>query len=106
MLIFVGNLPGEASLLELQNFLGNHEMSVNYSAHRQQNEHSENTHFLLIKTHSHESADELIDELNGKHFHNSQILARRYIQRRSPQIWNGVERRQYQLNLELIFPDN
>jgi len=103
MHIFISNLPGNASLLELQHFLGNHEMSVDYSSHRH-NSHSD-THFLLIKTNSNESADELIRELNGKQFHGITVKARRFINRRKQHNWDGQERRNHQLNLDLIFPE-
>ena len=103
MYIFVGNLPGEARLVELQEFLGNHEMSVDFSTHRHQSIHSKDPHFLLIKTRDNESAKDLIKELNGKKFHNVQIEARRFIRRMHQKQWDGEERRQYQLDLELLF---
>ncbi|MBC8210906.1 MAG: hypothetical protein H8E21_07535 [Gammaproteobacteria bacterium] len=103
MHIFISNLPRDASLLELQHFLGNHEMSIDYSTHRR-NDHSEH-HFLLIKTNSHESAGALIKELNGKLFHGIAVEARRFIERKNQQAWDGKERRNQQLNLALIFPE-
>ena len=105
MHIFISNLPGDASLLELQHFLGNHEMSIDYSSHRR-HDHSDH-HFLLIKTNSHESAGALIRELNGKEFHGVAVEARRFIERKKQPQWDGEERRNHnqQLNLELIFPE-
>lgn len=103
MHIFVGNLPGEASLLELQHFLGNHEMNVDYSSHSHDKDSHPNTHFLLIKTSSNESADKLISEINGKKFHGVTVEARRFIKRRKKYKWDGQERRGSQMNLDLIF---
>ena len=107
MHIIISNLPGDASLLELQFFLGNHEMSVDYSSHRQKSDSHSDSHFLLIKTKSNESASQLINELNGKQFHGIAVEARRFIHRSDQQNWEGQERRNHQdqLNLDLIFPE-
>ena len=104
MHIFVGNIPGNATLLELQRFLGDHKMSVDYSSHRHGNSTQTDAHFLLIKTNSNESADDLIQELNGKRFRDVPLEARRFIQRQPNPQWKGVDRRSYQLDLDLIFP--
>lgn len=103
MHVFIGNIPGEATLLEIQKFLGNHEMSLNYSALRPHQHPELNSHCLLIKTNSHESADGLIAELNGKVFKEREIVARRYVERKSRQPYHGVDRRQKQLDLNLLF---
>jgi len=100
MLVFIGNLPGSAPLIELQHFLGNHEMSVDYSAHRHDNNDVSDSHFLLIKTNSFESADDLIRDLNGKSFNTVKIEARKFIHRKKQQQWNQVERRTNQLELD------
>jgi RNA recognition motif-containing protein len=100
MLVYIGNLPGNSTLIELQNFLGNHEMSVDFTAHRHENNDS---HFLLIKTNSNESADDLIKELNGKFFYGEKIEARKFIKRsEQPQEWTKEERRTSQLELDFI----
>ncbi len=97
MLVFIGNLPGNSPLIELQHFLGNHEMSVDYSTHRHEKAGS---HFLLIKTNSFESSDDLIRDLNGKTFNNVKIEARKFIQRnKKQQKWAKEERRTSQLEL-------
>jgi hypothetical protein len=100
MLVFVGNLPGDSTLLELQNFLGNHEMSVDFSAHQHE---INGSHFLLIKTNSFESAEDLISDLNGKRFNSVKIEARRFIKRsEQPQEWTKEERRTSQLELDFL----
>ena len=100
MLVFIGNLPGNSPLIELQHFLGNHEMSVDYSAHRHEKVGS---HFLLIKTNSFESADDLIRDLNGKSFNSVKIEARKFIKRnKEQQKWTKEERRTSQLELDFI----
>ena len=99
MLVFVGNLPRDSPLIELQHFLGNHEMSVDYSAHRHEKTGS---HFLLIKTNSFESADDLISDLNGKNFNSVKIEARKFIKRSKQQEWTKEERRNSQLELDFI----
>ena len=97
MLVFVGNLPRDSPLIELQHFLGNHEMSVDYSAHRHEKTGS---HFLLIKTNSFESADDLISDLNGKSFNSVKIEARKFIKRsKQQQEWAKEDRRNSQLEL-------
>ena len=105
MHIFIKNLPGDASLLELQHFLGNHEMAIDFSSHKHHS--NSDSHFLLVKTNSNESADELIRELNGKLFHGAVVEARRFIERTQQQEWDGQDQRIHnqQLNLALIFPE-
>jgi hypothetical protein len=100
MLVYVGNLPGDTTLIELQNFLGNHEMSVDFTAHQHENNDS---HFLLIKTNSFESADDLISELNAKRFNGIKIEARKFIKRsEQAQEWTEEERRISQLEFDFI----
>ena len=77
-------------------------MTVDYSAHRH---NTSDSHFLLVKTESNESADQLIAEINGKIFHGIAVIARRFIKRQGKRAWHGQERRSYQLNLDLIFSD-
>ncbi len=100
MLIFVGNLPEDSTLIDLKHFLGNHEMSVDFSAHRHEKTGS---HFLLIKTNSFESADDLIRELNGKSFNGVKIEARKFSKRNmQQQEWTKEERRTSQLEFDFI----
>jgi hypothetical protein len=103
MHIFIGNLPADTSLLDLQHFLGNHEMNVHYSSHSHDNLSDSSSHFLLIKTDSDESANKLISEINGKLFHGVPVEARRLIERSGQQEWDGQERRNEQMDLELLF---
>ncbi len=100
MLVFIGNLPGNSPLIELQHFLGNHEMSVDYSTHRHEDNDMDDSHFLLIKTNSFESAEDLIQDLNGKSFNSVKIEARNFICRKKQQEWSHVERRTSQLELD------
>ncbi len=75
-------------------------MSVDFTAH--QHEHND-SHFLLIKTNSFESADDLIKELNGKCFNGVKIEARKFIKRNAQaQEWTKEERRIRQLELDFI----
>ncbi len=101
MFIYIGNLPGEATLIELQEFLGDHAMSVDFSAHRhpQQSDH----HFVLIKAMGDAEADQLVSDLNGKPFKGVRVQARRWVERAEKRAWQGPERRFQQLDLDLIF---
>jgi hypothetical protein len=101
MYIYVGNLPGKATLVELQSFLGDHEMSVDFSAHS----HPNNTdhHFVLVKTAGKRESKQLIRELDGRCFKGSPVQARLYVERAATSDWKGPERRFQQLDLDLIF---
>ena len=105
MHIFIGNLSGNASLLELQHFLGNHVMNVDYSSHSHDKISKADNHFLLIKTSSNESADRLINEINGKKFHGVAVEARRFIKRNQQKKRGGQERRNTQMGLNLIISE-
>ncbi|MCP3688258.1 MAG: RNA-binding protein [Gammaproteobacteria bacterium] len=103
MFAFIGNLPGELSLVELQGLLGDHEMSVDYSMHR--HEHNDN-HFVLAKASSKEDLESLVSQLHGRKIHNNTVEIRKFINRRELEDWVGEDRRSYQLDLDMLFPDS
>ncbi len=101
MLAFIGNLPGDLSLVELQGLLGDHEMSVDYSLHR--HEHND-SHFVLAKASSKADFETLVEQLHGKKIHNKTVEVREFVERRELEDWDGDDRRSYQLDLGLLFP--
>ncbi len=103
MFVFIGNLPRDVSLVELQELLGDHEMSVDYALHR--HEHNDN-HFVLAKANSNSDLESLIQQLHGRKIHNKNIEVRRFINRSGLEDWSGEDRRSYQLDLDILFPDS
>ena len=101
MYVYVGNLPGGATLVDLQRFLGDHAMSVDFTAHRHPLDPDQ--HFVLIRAFGDAEAGQLVRELDGRLFEGVPVQARRWITRARTSDWEGPERRCKQLDLDLIF---
>jgi hypothetical protein len=91
--IFIGNLPGDATLRELDEFLGGLKLSANTQVCRGVNAHAENYHYFLAQVEDPQQADALIGRLNGKLFLGRPIEARRFVKRKCREPWRGQERR-------------
>ena len=93
MLVFIGNLPGDAPLIEIQNLLQGRDLSVDFTSHRCAEWQSRDYHFVLVKTRDSETLQNLIDEINGRLFRGHVLEARPFIKRKAQSSWDGVERR-------------
>lgn len=99
MLVFIGNLPGETPLLDIQRLLDGRVLSVDFTSHRCEDWKQRDYHFVLVKMRDSESVNSLIDEIDGLDFHGQVLEARPFIKRRDQSDWDGIERRSHQLAL-------
>ncbi len=99
MLVFIGNLPGETPLIDIQQLLDGRNLSVDFSSHRSPEWKQRDYHFVLVKMSDPKSLNKLINEINGLLFHGHVLEARPFVKRRSQHDWDGVERRNLQLAL-------
>ncbi len=99
MLVFIGNLPGDAPLIEIQQLLHGHHLSVDFTSHRCDEWQSRDYHFVLVKMQDSESLNRLIGEIDGRLFRGHVLEARPFIRRKQQASWDGIERRVHQLAL-------
>ncbi len=100
MLVFIGNLPGDTHLQEIQEIVGDRDMLVDYKTYRARPADNQDYHFVLAKTDSKDSAAALIRKLNGTAFRGVEIEARHFVKRKKLAAWQGVERRGNQLDFD------
>ncbi|AFL74161.1 hypothetical protein [Thiocystis violascens] len=91
--IFIGNLPGTATLVELTDFLHGVDLRTHFQCHEGYDEHARNYHFVVARTATPEEGLALIERLNGRLFEGQRVEAREYLPRGPGQIWDAAERR-------------
>ena len=101
MVVFIGNIPGETSLLEIQQLVGNREMAIDFSTHHINCIDGVGYHYVLAKAHSDESASALIEMLNDKEFNGAQLEARLFVKREQELKWQGTNRRVSELPFDI-----
>ena len=99
MLVFIGNLPGDAPLVEIQKLLQGRNVTVDFTSHRCQDWKTRDYHFVLVETYDSESLDSLVEEMNGRLFRGHVLEARPFVKRKGESDWDGIERRVNQLAL-------
>lgn len=91
--IFVGNLPGSATLLELHGFVGDIDLRADFTCSKGRDRHGRTYHYFIARTDSREMGVALIAKLNGRVFEGRPVVARECIERAANSKWNGEERR-------------
>ena len=95
--LFIGNLPADGTLVELQDLVGKHVIHTRFERKMGCDRFDRNYHFFILSTESDEEGLALIERLNGSTFHGNELVVRRFIQRSgttapAPE-WDGTERR-------------
>jgi hypothetical protein len=91
--VFIGNLPGKATLAELQAFLGDMKLHADVRHCNGRDHADDDYHFFVIQAVEPRRALALIERFNGRMFHGRAVEAREYICRKQHVGWNGRERR-------------
>ncbi|MFT5505415.1 MAG: hypothetical protein ACI845_001859 [Gammaproteobacteria bacterium] len=99
MLILIGNLPRDATLVKLETILGREDLRVRCSSHRGKRKDKSEYHCVLVSTESEEVGHHLIAQMEGLKLGNNKLDARQYIDREEIPHWQGENRRIKQLNL-------
>ncbi len=99
MLIFIGNLPRDATLAELEKILGRENFRVRCSSHHGQRKDQSEYHCILVNTESDDVGRKLIGQIEGLKLGDNILVARRYIDRETARNWPGENRRIKQLSL-------
>jgi len=104
MLIFIENLPGDATLVDLEKILKSEISRMKCSFHRGERKDKSEYHCLLVNTQTDDVGHQLIARINGRKLGDHKLAARQYIDRENPTQWQGENRRIKQLALD--FRDN
>jgi hypothetical protein len=91
--VFIGNLPGNATLADLHEFVGDFELRADFKCCKGHKKEQGHYHFFVARTHTRKEALEMIAHLNGRLFKGAKIEAREYRKRSETAFWKGNERR-------------
>lgn len=93
MEVFIGNLPGSATLADLGVLLDGIELRADYQCREGLDREDRNYHFFVARTANREAGLELIARLNGRLFAGRAVEVREYRRRGPRLVWNAAERR-------------
>lgn len=93
MEVYIGNLPGAATLIEIRDFIGNFGLRADFQTCRGRDSLARNYHFLIARTETRRQGLELIARLNGHLLADQHLVARECIERKAVKEWGGAERR-------------
>jgi hypothetical protein len=100
MLILIGNLPRDVTLVELGQVLNHNNLKVRGSSQRGKRIDSSEYHCILIDTESNDIGHQLIKKIDGLKLGHNILTVRRYIDRAKTNTWQGENRRIKQLDLD------
>jgi hypothetical protein len=91
--VFIGNLPGEATLVELYAFLEGVRLSAELDHMKGVDNDRRDYHYFVAKVNGENDARDVIEKFNGREFAGRKIQAREYIERSNSNTWTEEERR-------------
>lgn len=95
--VFIGNLPANGSLIELEELMGGVPLHSRFERRTGSDCFDKHFHFFVVYTDSAEEGWALIERLNGKIFGGTRITAREFIKRADSSMpaadWDREERR-------------
>ena len=91
--VFIGNLPGDATLSDLQQLVGEFQLRADFHCTKGHDKAGRPYHFFIARTRNRQQGMELIARLNGMTFQGNPLTVRECVQRRKPAVWSGEERR-------------
>ena len=93
MKLFIGNIPGDALLVDIHNFLGGLELRGDFQAREGRTSSSECYHYVVAELSEEGDIDNLIKRYDGIRFHGSSLVVREYYDRDPCAVWAGEEHR-------------
>lgn len=91
--VFIGNLPGEATLVELHAFLDGVRLTAELDHLKGIDEDRRDYHYFIARVSSDKDAKEVINKFDGREFRGRKIRAREYVERSESGTWTKHERR-------------
>ena len=93
MKLFIGNIPGEALLVDIYEFLGGLSLRADFHARQGKDAHSNNYHYVIAELKEPADIDRLINLYNGMPFQGQPLAVRQYHERKTNFSWQGEDRR-------------
>jgi len=95
--VFIGNLPADGKLVELEDLLGGKTVHSRFERRMGRDRFDKHYHYFVVFTDSDQEGYGLIERLNGVVFEGRRIAAREFIRRAdrpsSRPAWSGEDRR-------------
>lgn len=95
--VFIGNLPAEGTLVELEELLGLQVLHSRFERRAGRDCFDKSYHYFVIFTDSDDEGSALIERLNGAKFKGNRIIAREFHPRQESNLpadnWDREERR-------------
>ena len=93
MKLFIGNIPGEALLVDIYEFLGGLELRADFHARQGHDASSNSYHYVVAELTEAEDIERLITQYDGMPFHGNSLTVREYRDRTGRAHWRGEEKR-------------
>lgn len=91
--LFIGNIPGDALLVDIHNFLGGLELRADFQAREGRRSDSECYHYVVAELAEEGDIDNLIKRYDGIEFKGSPLVVREFYDRDPCSEWAGQENR-------------
>jgi hypothetical protein len=91
--VIIGNLPGNATLAELHDLVGELDLRADFQCNKGHNQDGNPYHYFIARTETRIQGMELIARLNGLAFQGSALSARECVRRQRNNNWERKERR-------------
>ena len=94
MKLFIGNIPGEALLVDIYEFLGGLQLRADFHAHKGQDADNNSYHYVVAELAESADLHQLIDKYNGMQFLGRALTVRKYYDRNPyPSLFDGENQR-------------
>lgn len=95
MKLFIGNIPGDALLVDIYEFLGGLELRADFHARQGQDASNNRYHYVIAELQKPAEIDQLIYKYDGMLFQGHALTVRQYHERGAypHEIWSGGEKR-------------
>jgi len=91
--LFIGNIPGDALLVDIHNFLGGLELRADFQAREGRTGNSESYHYVVAELSEKGDIENLINRYDGIEFSGSPLVVREFFERDPCSQWSGQEKR-------------
>ena len=93
MKLFIGNIPSNALLVDIHDFLGGLELRADFQAREGTTSKRESYHYVVAELSDEGDIDNLINRYDGIEFKGSPLVVREFIDRDPGSEWSGKEKR-------------
>jgi len=91
--LYIGNIPGDALLVDIHNFLGGLELRADFQARQGTTSKRERYHYVVAELSEEGDIDNLINRYDGIEFKGNPLVVREFFDRDPYAEWAGQEKR-------------